>query len=131
MRSSVTPALLAVLVATGAAFTSCGHDCLALPCALPVAIVVNVKGAAGASIDGVNVAVSGATATTLSCTVTCRVPGTAGTYSLDVTAPGYAPMRRTLTVPGTNPACGCPTVVTETVAIALVAVPNPQAWRKP
>jgi hypothetical protein len=88
-----------------------------------VAIVVNVTGASGASLPGVDVAVSGATTATIPCAATCRVPGTAGTYNLDVTAPGYAPARRTLTVQGTNPECGCPTVVIETVAIALVAVP--------
>jgi hypothetical protein len=114
-------ARLAVVAAFGMAFTSCGHECLALPCALPVAIVINVTGAtSGASVEGVSVDVSGAVTATVTCTGTCHVPGTAGTYNLDVRAPGFAPVRRTLTVHGTNPPCGCPTVVTENVAIALV-----------
>jgi hypothetical protein len=120
-RRTRNPPVLAAVVAIGMAFTSCSHDCLALPCALPVAIVINVTGAtSGASVDGASVEISGAATVTVPCQGTCRVPGTAGTYNLDVTAPGFAPVRRTLTVHGTNPPCGCPTVVTENVAIALV-----------
>jgi hypothetical protein len=122
MRVTLTPAVLAALVVLSMAFASCGHDCLALPCALPIAITINVHEAtSGASVDGVTVQVSGATVTSMPCSATCRVPGTAGTYTLDVTAPGFAPVRRTLVVQGTNPSCGCPTVVAESVAIALVA----------
>jgi hypothetical protein len=122
MRPRLTPAVLVVLGALGMAFTSCSHDCLALPCALPVAITINVTGGTSTgSVDGVTVQVSGAAVASMPCSTTCRVPGTAGTYTLDVTAPGFAPVRRTLVVQGTNPSCGCPTVVTEIVAIALVA----------
>jgi hypothetical protein len=121
MRPTLTPVVLAALSALGMAFTACSHDCLALPCALPIAIIVNVTGGtSGASVDGVTVQVSGAAVSSMPCNTTCRVPGTAGTYNLDVTAPGFAPVRRTLVVQGTNPSCGCPTVFTESVAIALV-----------
>jgi len=107
------------------AFISCSHDCLALPCALPIAIIINITGAtSGTSVDGVTVQVSGAALTSVPCHTTCRVPGTAGTYNLDVTAPGFAPVRRTLVVQGTTPSCGCPTVVTESVAIALAPAPS-------
>jgi hypothetical protein len=102
------------------ALTSCSHDCLALPCALPVAITISVAdGTSGASVEGVTVQVSGAVATTVPCRTACRVPGTAGTYVLEVTAPGFAPVRQTLVVQGTNPSCGCPTVETQSVGITL------------
>jgi hypothetical protein len=70
-------------------------------------------------VEGVTVQVTGATSTTIPCNAVCRVPGTAGTYTLDVTAPGFVPVRRTLVVEGTTPSCGCPTVVSQTVTIAL------------
>jgi hypothetical protein len=109
------------IAASGVASASCSHDCLALPCALPIAITISVTGGtSGASLDGVTVQVTGAAVTSMPCNTICRVPGTAGTYNLDVTAPGFVPVRRTLVVQGTNPSCGCPTTVTENVAIALV-----------
>ena len=121
MRPTLIPAALVILCASGLALASCSHDCLALPCALPIAINISVtRGTSGTSVEGVTVNVTGATVTSMPCSTLCHVPGTAGTYILDVTAPGFAPERRTLVVQGTTPSCGCPTVVTESLAIALV-----------
>jgi hypothetical protein len=115
--------VLAVLALNGIALMSCAReDCLALPCPLPLALAINVSGGtAGAPVDGAVVRVSGAAVTTIPCSTVCRVPGTAGTYNLEVTAPGFETAQRTVTVQGTTPPCGCPTVVAETVAIVLVA----------
>jgi hypothetical protein len=99
---------------------------------LPIAITIAVTGEpSGAAVDGVTVQVTGALVTSLPCTTTCRVPGTAGTYTLEVMAPGFTPVRRTLVVQGTTPECGCPTVVSESIAIALVPVPKAALSRRP
>jgi hypothetical protein len=110
--------------ALGVAATSCrGQECLALPCALPVALVIVVTAAeGGAPVSDAVVQVSGAFASTLPCPAgTCRVPGTAGTYTLDIRAPGFQGAQRTVTVAGTNPRCGCPTVETALLSVALPA----------
>jgi hypothetical protein len=125
MKSTIRFPSLAILCGMAIVSTSCGHECLALPCALPLAVVINLTAATSASVEGATVAVSGATTALVPCPGgTCRVPGTSGTYELDVTAPGFVPVRRTVTVQGSNPPCGCPTVVTETVAIALARPPG-------
>ena len=109
------------MLGAAAASFACSHECLALPCALPVAVVVSVtSGTPGAAVAGAVVRVTGAATTTLPCEGLCRVPGTSGTYDLEVTAPGFATVRRSVTVQGTNPPCGCPSVVTENVAVTLV-----------
>jgi hypothetical protein len=107
--------------ALGAALASCGHECLQLPCPQPLAITINVTGPAGGPVEDVTVQVTGAALATFHCNSICRIPGTAGTYTLDVSAPGFAPVRRTLVVQGTTPSCGCPTVVGQSVAIELVS----------
>jgi hypothetical protein len=119
---SVKPASLVMVCALGLASISCGHDCLALPCALPVAIIVDVTDkATGTAVKEAVIHVSGALVADIPCGTTCRVPGTSGTYALDVTAAGFEATRRTVRVQGTTPPCGCPTVVTENVSVALVA----------
>ena len=123
-RAHGAPAVLAAVGALGMTLTSCSHDCVALPCALPVAIIITVTGATSGAVEGAVVQVSGALVTSMPCHATCRVPGTAGTYTLDVTAPGFAAARRTVVVQGTSPSCGCPTVITESVAVALAAGPS-------
>jgi hypothetical protein len=47
------------------------------------------------------------------------VPGTAGTYEVDITAAGYQTVHRTVHVAGSTPACGCPIVNTEHIAVTL------------
>ena len=120
------------LAALSAAFAACGaHDdreCLHPPCAIPAAIIINVTaGVGGGPISGAFVRVSGAIVSTIPCDggpgSTCYVPGLAGTYSLEVGAPGFQTAPRTVVVQGTNPECGCPTVNTEHLDMALVASP--------
>jgi len=52
---------------------------------------------------------------------TCQVWGYAGTYDLEIGAPGFLSARETRVVHGATPECGCPTVSTERLAVALVA----------
>jgi hypothetical protein len=127
MRRTVPIAQLLTLAALGVVIASCGdgvHDCLPLPCPLPVALILDVRAAAdGAPVNGAVVKVSGAVVTTMACSLTCSLHGYAGTYILDVEAPGFQGAHRTIAVQGTTPACGCPTTATEHLNIALAASP--------
>ena len=101
-----------------------GHDCLALPCPMPMALFVDVTAAAtGGPVTGAVVKVSGATIFTTPCPESCAVPGYAGTYVVDVEAPGFQNAHRTITVDGTSPDCGCPTTAAQRVSVALAANP--------
>jgi len=107
--------------------TSCGvvgHDCLALPCPLPLALTIDVTAQdSGAHVNGAVVRVSGPVMTTMTCNQTCYLPGYAGTYVLDVEAPGFQSAHHTITVDGTTPDCGCPTTAARHVSIVLAASP--------
>lgn len=101
--------------------------CLALPCALPVAITVSVTSSVStAGIDGSFVQVTG-NGTPMPCNqapgTTCRVMGTLGNYELDIGAPGFQTVHRTVHVTGSMPRCGCPIV--ETQQLAIVLTPSP------
>jgi hypothetical protein len=121
------PALVlrvAALNALSVAFTSCGGrvggDCLALPCPLPLAIAVRVTNdTTGEPVNGVTLHVSGAATAIITCNGLCYVPGTRGQYVLDLSAPGFQSSRLAVVVQGTNPECGCPTVIVEQVRVAL------------
>jgi hypothetical protein len=116
-----------MLIGIGAGLASCDkseNECLALPCPMPLAIQIGVTAADGGSVDGVIVAVSGAATGTASCSAgttatTCYVPGVAGTYNLDIAASGFQATQRSVTVGGMTPECGCPTVVTVHLQVAL------------
>src|SRR4029453_10900363 len=109
MRFRSAGLLLAALTTAGLA--SCGKSnegCLALPCPLPLAVEISVTAADGGPVDGVSVRVTGAASGNASCnagpnTTTCYVPGTAGTYTLDVGAAGFQSAQRTVTASGTTP----------------------------
>ncbi len=70
------------------------------------------------------VALSGAETGSASCSAgssstQCVVPGTAGTYNIQVTATGYQAMSQSVTVEGSNPPCGCPTVQAQQIDVVL------------
>ena len=130
MRRTVPLVQLLALSALGVVIASCGdggHDCLPLPCPLPLALILDITAAAdGGPVNGAVVkvsGVSGASVTTMPCNLTCYVYGYAGTYILDVEAPGFQGAHRTITVQGTTPACGCPTTATEHLNVALAPGP--------
>jgi hypothetical protein len=134
MRIARTLAALLELAALGLTLASCsnGNECLPIPtapCPLPLALTINVTAIAiGGPVSGAFVDVSGAAIATIPCstgtdTTVCYVPGYAGKYNLEVGAPGFQSTQQSVTVPGTNPTCGCATAATEHLSVALVASP--------
>lgn len=114
--------VIAVTLVLG--LSACSGECLALPCAIPMAAKVLVTSAfTGAAVIGVSLAVSGPVATTMHCDSSCVVTGYPGTYTLVASAPGYQSLERTVAVRGVTPACGCASVQTEQVTLTLT--PNP------
>lgn len=117
------------LAVVSVAVSACGSgssECFMPPCAIPLAISVDVSASTGGALTDVTIQVSGAANGTSPCNTngnatTCYVPGTSGTYEVAVLAPGFQAARRTVTVSGTTPACGCPTVVTQHLAIVLAS----------
>ena len=110
-----TPLLAIALLA------ACGSDvCIIPPCLAPMAVALTVGSSSTAgAISGAFVRSGG---NTIPCAQTCFVPGGAGTYDLDVGAPGYQTVHRTVVVRGTTPECGCPS--TETVQLSVALVPG-------
>jgi hypothetical protein len=90
-----------------------------------MALFINVTDAVtGGPVNGAVVRISvGGVISTLPCNLPCYETGYAGTYVLDVEAPGYQSAHRTVRVEGTTPECDCPTVVAEHVSIALAPDP--------
>lgn len=118
------PLRMAIVVAVVSACSSC-VNCDPL-CALPTAIAITVtSSAAGGPVNGVVVQASGGLVGQGQCAgspTTCFVLGGAGTYSLDISAPGFQTAKRTVTVTGSAPAsCGCSGANTEHIDVALVA----------
>jgi len=115
-----SPILLLALIACGGE----GAACLARPCPEPLAISVSISSAAsGVGVAGAAVEVSGAVTTNIPCSSSCAVFGSAGTYDITISAPGFASVHRTIQVSGTTPRCGCAMTTPEHIAIALTASP--------
>jgi hypothetical protein len=119
------------LACAGAILASCGMsdddaECHP-PCPLPSAIRLSVTAAGGGAVPGVVVTISGAARGTASCrpeaTATiCSVPGYRGVYDLEIQAPGFETQKRSVSVAGTMPDCGCPTTATADVELALTPI---------
>jgi hypothetical protein len=122
-RLTGTLAAVAALATHALALASC--ECLSKLCPEPFALTINVTAAAtGDPVTGalVQVSMSGSIVETTPCTPACEVPGTAGTYSLEVRAPGFQTAHRIIAVQGTTPSgCECGTAITEHLDIAIVA----------
>jgi hypothetical protein len=115
----------ATVMALGASRCS-SPECVHPPCALPTAIIIGVTSAAGAPITGASAEVSGAVTITpaLKCNTgslqnTCMVLGGAGNYDVRVSAPGFQAVEQSIVVTGSQPLCGCGSVDTRMVTIAL------------
>ena len=57
------------------------------------------------------------------CGNTCWVFGSPGTYSIDVSAPGFVTMHRSIVVRGNSSGCGCPSADTQRLTLALLLAP--------
>ena len=109
-------------------FTAACNDnsaCLTVPCPLPVAITVTVTaGASTGAVTGAFVQVSG-TPNSILCNQspgsTCNVLGSPRTFQLDIGAPGFQTVHRSVTVVGSSAECGCPVISVQHLDIALVA----------
>jgi hypothetical protein len=108
---------------------SCGGgsaECLTRPCPQQVTVTITVTSSiSGASVPGsfVQNAPSDPYPCNRSPGTTCAVYGSPGTYELDIGAPGFQTVHRSVDVPGTTPACGCSTVEAQHLDIALVPTP--------
>jgi len=124
-RTLTTVAVLALAACAGTNDVVSSDDCVQPPCALPLAVTVGVTSSvSGAAVANAFVSATKPFAGTFPCGVgpdgTCPVLGTAGTYELDVGAPGYQTVHRTVTVAGTTPPCGCVQLQTQHLDVALV-----------
>ena len=108
--------------------TACQHptesDCMQVPCPLPFAITLTVSSAAGGPVPDLTLTVTGRVSSTGPCSVgpsatSCLVAGTAGTYDLQLAAAGFQDKTLSVTVAGSSPACGCPSVQTQHVDVVL------------
>ena len=93
-----------------------------------MALTITLTNAAtGGTVQGAVVQIAGPMTGTAPCggsPTTCAVSGYAGTYNLDISAPGFQNAKRTVTVEGSAPAaCGCATTTTAHVDVALIAAP--------
>lgn len=110
--------LLLLLVAP----IACGSACTLPPCPEAYALQIAVSDAAtGAPLTTASVRVTGTSVGNISCAGSCNVSGTFGAYELDVSAPGYATVHRSVQVTGTMHDCGCPIVETQHLTITLAA----------
>jgi hypothetical protein len=106
--------------------TACGGSditCVALPCAMPVALTIALTSASsGGPVSNAVVQFTGPFIGTAPCVGSCIVPGYAGTYNLDISAPGFQTVQRTVTVTGSVPGpCDCGKANTVHLDVALVA----------
>jgi hypothetical protein len=124
MRILGSAALSLGLASLAVALSSCGGHCLEPPCPPPIAITVSVTSTAGVPPLGAVASITGAATETTPCSSTCYVVGGAGTYIVEVSAPGFQTARRTVIVAGNNPKdCECATAVAQHLDLALVRNP--------
>jgi hypothetical protein len=119
MRTLISSFALAITA------TGCGNDCFVHPCPLPIAIQLSVASTTGNPVSGVVVTVtSSATTNVISCVssgpTSCYVGGDPGMYQIDVSAPGFRSVQKTVQVSGSNPtACSCSSPDTQNVTVTL------------
>jgi hypothetical protein len=102
---------------------SCGSDCLAHPCPLPFAIHLTVTSNTGVTVPGLVVGVA-TLGTSVPCDFAgssdCFVVGDPGTYQVDVSAPGFQSVQKTVQVGGSGPtSCNCSSPNTQNVTVTL------------
>lgn len=112
-----------IAFAFGMAASACSSECLVPPCPFPIAVQIDVTSATThAALTNASVVVNGDTARAIACNQACIVPGGAGRYALQITAPGFQPAARVLDVTSSGKSgCGtCEITNGQTLDIALV-----------
>lgn len=124
MRPSLKFAVIPLMV------LACKTDCIpTADCALQIALTVSVTSStSGAPVTGSFVQVQSPQSTTpIPCNqapgTSCEIRGYAGTYVVVVGAPAFQSAQRTQVVGGNDPRCGCATVDTRHIDVALVPAP--------
>jgi hypothetical protein len=115
---------LAVLIGISAACQQNEADCIPPPCAPRMAITLTVVSAAGGPVPDLTFTLSGLASGSGQCSAgpsatSCIVLGMAGTYDMRLTAPGFQDRTLSVTVQGSTPPCGCPSVQPERLEIVL------------
>jgi hypothetical protein len=109
------------------ATVSCGGNepCVPPPCPAPIAAIVRIS-AGGTEGSLTNAFVKdarngGILAQCSGSPAVCSVSGEHGTYELEIGAPGFRSVTRSISVSGTDaPKCSCPQVVTQNIDVTLV-----------
>ena len=115
---------LALLIGISAACHQNEADCIPPPCPLPVAITLTVISAAGGPVPDLTFTLSGSASGSGQCSAgpsatSCIVLGMPGTYEMRLTAPGFQDRTLSVTVQGSTPPCGCPSVQPQRLEIVL------------
>lgn len=114
-----------------ALLVACKGDaaCIVYPCPVPLAATVTVTAAnAAGPVAGAQLTVNGqvqGTGCQTAPATTCFVFGGTGRYDLEITAPGYATSRLTLTVTGTDAGCNtCGKIDQQSITLTLQPAPS-------
>jgi hypothetical protein len=107
---------------------SCAKDgsCVVPPCPMSMAAIVTVTSSvSSAKLSDVTMHAQGSGFVTDGCTGgLCYVQGGAGTYQVDISAPGFTTAHLTFTVTGSpGMKCGCGCSNTQQLSLALVPAP--------
>jgi hypothetical protein len=115
---------LSALIAFAAVAGCGGAECVIPPCAFPIAIVLNVRSAAGVTIGNASVEYTvGGHTQSMPCNGTCYIGGALGKYDLTVTAPGYTTNSTSVTITGRDYGkCSCMSPDQQTVDVKLSPV---------
>lgn len=100
---------------------ACGDDlCFTPPCLPPTALQLALTAAGAGSDVNATVAVSGVVTSTVECSGACTILGPPGTYTLDISAPGFTTLHQTVEVDGSGSGrCGCIRSNTKLLSLAL------------
>ncbi|MEO5818691.1 MAG: PEGA domain-containing protein [Gemmatimonadaceae bacterium] len=120
--SIVLPLRVVSLLALSACIET---DCVIVPCAQPLALSIRVSSAInGGPVSNAVAQITGGITATIPCLgspTTCLAPGSAGTYTVTISAPGFQSVTQTVTVKGKEPEkCGCGTVEAAHLDIGLM-----------
>ena len=124
MRGVAKVATCIVFAALSLSLASCGGECQVPPCMVQFAIRIWVTAASPGPVAGVTAVVTGTVGGLAQCSVVgdttgCIFPGPGGTYEVEIGAPGFQTVHRSVTVRETSHECGCSHVETEQLYVTL------------